>query len=113
MKTYIKTLIIKGDNVNIKEDDYCCKIAVYEHKGGKELLNIATTNSDCDTIIACIKSILISSFQMLNDYEIKQSLYVEMNIECDSNKFISINSDDETFDRMINDIRNLIIKSKK
>ncbi|MGO5175706.1 hypothetical protein ACTQ2N_11030 [Ruminococcus sp. LCP21S3_E8] len=99
--------------MNIKEDDYCCKIAVYEHKGGKELLKIATTNSDCDTIIACIKSILISSFQMLNDYEIKQSLYVEMNIECDSNKFISINSDDETFDRMINDIRNLIIKSKK
>lgn len=113
MKTYIKTLIIKGDNLNIKENIYCCKIAVYEHKGGKELLNIATTNSDCDTIIACIKSILISSFQMLNDYEIKQSLYVEMNIECDSNKFISINSDDETFDRMINDIRNLIIKSKK
>lgn len=113
MKTYIKTLIIKGDNLNIKENSYCCKIAVYEHKGGKELLNIATTNSDCDTIIACIKSILISSFQMLNDYEIKQSLYVEMNIVCDKNKFISINSDDETFDRMINDIRNLIIKSKE
>lgn len=113
MKTYIKTLIIRGVNVNIKEDSYCCKIAVYEHKGGKELLKIATTNSDCDTIIACVKSILISSFQMLNDDEIEQSLFVDMNIECDSNKFISINSDDETFNKMINDIQNLIIKSKK